>query len=204
MDRVMLEIYSDYLISSFGQTSATVLSRLLDGKVSHDQITRFLDQGQPLSKAVWQLAKPLVRRIEQDDGVVSVDDSVEEKAHSAENGVIAWHYDHTTGRVVKGLNFITAFYSVRETAPGGQRLDGQRLGVPLGCEVIVKENVWDDKKGMTVAKSLTSKNEHYRELLRNVKANGVKYKYVLNDTWYTNVENMNFVAEYTVLKIVPY
>ena len=43
----MLEIYSDYLISSFGQTSATVLSRLLDGKVSHDQITRFLDQGQP-------------------------------------------------------------------------------------------------------------------------------------------------------------
>ena len=203
----MLEIYSDYLISSFGQTSATVLSRLLDGKVSHDQITRFLDQGQPLSKAVWQLAKPLVRRIEQDDGVVSVDDSVEEKAHSAENGVIAWHYDHTTGRVVKGLNFITAFYSVRETAPGGQRLDGQRLdgqrlGVPLGCEVIVKENVWDDKKGMTVAKSLTLKNEHYRELLRNVKANGVKYKYVLNDTWYTNAENMNFVAEYLEKKFV--
>ena len=183
-------------------TPASYLSRLLDGKVSHDQITRFLDQGQPLSKAVWQLAKPLVRRIEQDDGVVSVDDSVEEKAHSAENGVIAWHYDHTTGRVVKGLNFITAFYSVRETAPGGQRLGGQRLGVPLGCEVIVKENVWDDKKGMTVAKSLTSKNEHYRELLRNVKANGVKYKYVLNDTWYTNVENMNFVAEYLEKKFV--
>ena len=30
MDQMMLETYSDYLIFSFGQTSVTVLSRLLD------------------------------------------------------------------------------------------------------------------------------------------------------------------------------
>ena len=40
---MMLEIYSDYLIFSFGQTSATVLSRLLDNTISHNQITRFLE-----------------------------------------------------------------------------------------------------------------------------------------------------------------
>ena len=32
----LLDLYSDYLISSFGQTSATGLSRLTDGAVSHD------------------------------------------------------------------------------------------------------------------------------------------------------------------------
>lgn len=197
MDRAMLEIYSDYLISSFGQTSTTVLSKLLDGKISHDQLTRFLAQGHPLSQTVWQLAKPLVRRIEQDHGVVSVDDSVEEKPYSQENGVISWHYDHTVGRSVKGLNFITVFYSVQPSEAGQAR-----LGVPVGCEVIVKENVWDDKKKQTVAKSRTSKNEHYRELLRNVKANGIKYRYVLNDTWYTNAENMNFVVNVLGKKFV--
>jgi hypothetical protein len=38
----LLDLYSDYLISAFGQTTATGLSSLLDGEVSHDQIQRFL------------------------------------------------------------------------------------------------------------------------------------------------------------------
>jgi hypothetical protein len=42
MDKSLLDLYTDYLISSFGQTTATGLSQLLDGEVSHDQVTRFL------------------------------------------------------------------------------------------------------------------------------------------------------------------
>ena len=42
MKNPLLDLYSDYLISSFAQTTATGLSRLLDNAVSHDQITRFL------------------------------------------------------------------------------------------------------------------------------------------------------------------
>ena len=38
----LAEIYSDYLIASFGLTTATGLSNLLDGEISHDKITRFL------------------------------------------------------------------------------------------------------------------------------------------------------------------
>mgnify|MGYP001476658139 CR=1 FL=1 len=44
MSSSLLDLYSDYLISSFGQTSATGLSRLTDGAVSHDRITRFLSE----------------------------------------------------------------------------------------------------------------------------------------------------------------
>jgi hypothetical protein len=42
MDKVFLDLYSDYLISSFSQTTSTGLSRLLDGAMTHDRITNFL------------------------------------------------------------------------------------------------------------------------------------------------------------------
>ena len=36
MDKPMLDLYADYLISSFGPTTATGLSRLLQAQLSHD------------------------------------------------------------------------------------------------------------------------------------------------------------------------
>jgi hypothetical protein len=42
MKNDLLELYIDYLISSFGATTATDLSKVLDGGVSHDSITRML------------------------------------------------------------------------------------------------------------------------------------------------------------------
>jgi hypothetical protein len=38
----LLDVYSDYLISAFGQTTATGLSALLNGEISHDQMQRSL------------------------------------------------------------------------------------------------------------------------------------------------------------------
>lgn len=40
MDIKLLELYSDYIISSFGQITATGLSKALGGSLSHDKITR--------------------------------------------------------------------------------------------------------------------------------------------------------------------
>jgi hypothetical protein len=41
-DKELLDIYTDYLISSLGLTTGTRLLRLLDGAISHDQIQRLL------------------------------------------------------------------------------------------------------------------------------------------------------------------
>jgi hypothetical protein len=43
MIRALLEVYSDDLIISSSQTTATGLSKVLDGQTSHDKITRFLE-----------------------------------------------------------------------------------------------------------------------------------------------------------------
>ena len=41
MDKDLLELYSDYLLSSFSHVTATGLSQMTGGEVSHDRITRF-------------------------------------------------------------------------------------------------------------------------------------------------------------------
>ena len=42
MQSCTLDLYTDYLLSSTGPTTATGLSRLLEGALSHDHITRWL------------------------------------------------------------------------------------------------------------------------------------------------------------------
>jgi hypothetical protein len=42
MNRDLLELYTDYLLSAFSHTTATGLSAMTAGEVSHDKVTRFL------------------------------------------------------------------------------------------------------------------------------------------------------------------
>lgn len=81
MNRELLEVYSDYLLSSLSHTTATGLSALTGGAVSHDKITRFLSSDDFGPKQLWQLVKPFVRRFESGDGVLIIDDTVEEKPY---------------------------------------------------------------------------------------------------------------------------
>jgi hypothetical protein len=77
----LLDLYSDYLISAFGQTTATGLFSLLDGEVSHDQIQRFLASKEQTSADLWRIVKPYMREIESKDRVVIVDYSIAEKPY---------------------------------------------------------------------------------------------------------------------------
>ena len=107
-DDKILDLYSDYLISSFGQTTATGLSALLGGQISHDRIRRFLAGPMQTSVDLWQRVKPHIRAIQRDDGVLILDDRIAEKPYTDENARICWHYDHSLDRMVKGINFLTA------------------------------------------------------------------------------------------------
>src|SRR5947208_13891774 len=105
MDKSLLDIYTDYLLCSFGLTTATGLSALLDGAISHDKITRFLSGSDFTSADLWQLVKPLVRQIQSEEAVVIIDDSIEEKLYTDESELICWHWDHGLGSTIKGVNF---------------------------------------------------------------------------------------------------
>jgi len=111
MKKEYLNLYGDYLLSSFSYTTATGLSEALEGQVSHDKITRFLSEEEMDSKQFWHLIKPVVRQHESDKGVIILDDVIGEKPHSQENELICWHYDHTKNRSVKGINSLNCVYT---------------------------------------------------------------------------------------------
>jgi hypothetical protein len=178
----LLDIYSDYLISAFGQTTATGLAGLLGGSVSHDQIQRLLAQAPSKGADLWQVVKPYVRQIEQDDGVLIIDDSIAEKPYTDENDLICWHYDHSQDRSVKGINFVTCLYHA-----GGYSL-------PIGFNLVAKTEYYLDKKdGKRKRRSPISKNEYYRDLLTHACNNQILFQYVLSDVWYSAAENMMFI-----------
>jgi hypothetical protein len=108
MNKEKLDLYTDYLISNMGYTTATGLSSMLDGEISHDSITRFLSAREYTSKDLWLEVKPTVRKIEEETGCLIFDDTIQEKRWTDENEVICWHYDHCQGRSVKGINLLNA------------------------------------------------------------------------------------------------
>lgn len=110
MKKAELELYTDYLISTFGAATATGLSSIVEGDVSHDRVTRFLSEREYTSRDLWRQVKSTVRRIERDDGVLIFDDTIQEKAWTDENEVMCWHFDHCSGRSVRGINLLNALY----------------------------------------------------------------------------------------------
>ena len=181
-DKELLDIYTDYLISSFGLTTGTGLSRLLDGAISHDRIQRFL--ASPVKRGVdlWKVVKPYGRQVQRDDGVLIIDDSISEKPYTDENEIICWHWDHSQGRSLKGINFITALYHVGE------------VSLPVDYHLIEKTEFYTDKKtGKEKRRSPISKNEVYQQLLRQAVRNQIPFRYVLNDVWFASAKNMMFV-----------
>ncbi len=183
-----LDLYTDYLLSSTGQTSATGLSRLFDGQISHDQVTRWLTGVYLDSRQVWAHAKPLIRRTEHelaadDFAVLVVDDSILEKAHTDANTLICTHYDHSLGRYVKGLNFVSLLYVAGP------------VSVPIAVELVEKTQAVTDPKTQKVSyKSPLTKNEMVQAQLR-VAQQQVAYRYLLADSWYASAENMALVRE---------
>ena len=65
----LLDLYTDYLHVTFRDATATGLSRMVDGAVSHDQITRMLSKAAKTSKDLWLSVKSLVRRHENEDAL---------------------------------------------------------------------------------------------------------------------------------------
>jgi hypothetical protein len=185
-----LDLYTDYLLSSFGQTSATGLSRLVNGELSHDKITRFLSTNDFSSKTLWQKVKPLVRRHQTDDACLIFDDIIIEKSYTDENAMMCWHWDHCTGKMVKGVNMLNAFYhtqSADATEP---------LRIPIGFEIILKTVLFctiKTKKEKRV--SPITKNELLQMMVIQAIHNQLKFKYVLADSWFGSADNMRFIEK---------
>ncbi|OIO17361.1 MAG: IS701 family transposase [Ignavibacteria bacterium CG_4_8_14_3_um_filter_37_9] len=184
MKKEYLELYTDYLMSSFSYTTATGLSVMSEGKISHDKITRFLSSEDFTPAGLWRLIKPTVREIQSEAGVIIIDDTIEEKPSTDENEIICWHFDHSQGISVKGVNIVSAMYYS----------NGYRI--PVTFDLVRKtKTVVDEKTKKEKRISEETKNEKYQRMLKACVKNNIKFNYVLNDVWYASSENMMLVKE---------
>lgn len=186
MDK-LLDLYTDYLLSSFGQTSATGLSNMLDNAIKHDHFTRLLTESNFDSKYLWLSVKALVRLHQTEDACLIFDDSIIEKPYTDENDMICWHWDHSKSVNVKGINILTAFYHSQK--------DSQALRVPVAVESIKKAIRFCDVKTKKEKRaSAVTKNELMQNMIAQAIANHLIFRYVLADTWFASSANMRFVA----------
>jgi hypothetical protein len=183
-----LDLYTDYLLSINNQATATGLSAVLENEISHDYITRFLSKSQYTSKELWLNVKNTVRKIEAEDAVLIFDDSIQEKASTDESEQICYHFDHTKGKNVKGLNILNALYHAND------------ISIPIGFEIVKKPLLYCDLKdkntGKVKRKSEITKNDYFREMFKAAVKNQLKFKYVLMDSWFGAVDNFEYILKY--------
>lgn len=179
----MLDIYSDYLIAQNQYATAVGLSDLLEGRMSHDKVTRFLNGEEFTSRDLWEYVKPDLRKIEEDKGeVLIIDDTIEEKTYTDENEIICWHYSHSKGRCVKGVNLLSCL----------ARYGG--VAFPIAYELVRKDVFFCDVATKKVKRqSSISKNEMFRSVIAQTITNNVKFEYILADIWFGAKKNMEFV-----------
>lgn len=182
MNDNLSDLYIDYLISSFGMTTATGLSSVVGGSISHDKISRLLSRKPKTSADLWSVVRPLIRQLETPDGVLIIDDSISEKPCTDENDIICWHYDHCRGGSVKGINFMTALYQ------------SQNVTLPVGFQIIAKTEYYTEvKSGEEKRRCPVPKNQYCREMIRHAVNNQIAFRYVLTDVWFASSENMMFI-----------
>jgi len=178
----MLDLYSDYLLASFSQTSATGLSNLMNGQISHDQVTRFLSQEKKTSKDLWRIVKPFQRKINTCEAVLIIDDSIEEKPYTDENDIVCWHYDHSKERSLKGINFLSMLYH------------NKAISLPIGFQLVAKTEAYVDKKTRKIKRRApVTKNETARQMILQAVKNQVLFRFVLFDVWFASKDFLMFI-----------
>ena len=179
-----IELYTDYLISGNGYATATGLSAMMNNEVSHDQITRFLSKNEFTSKDLWLKVKSTVRKIESDDGCLIFDDTIQEKKWTDESNIMCWHFDHTVGKSVRGINMLNALYY------------SNGISTPVAFEIIKKFKYCEIDTREEKRKAHISKNELMRDMIQTAISNQLKFRFILMDTWFSAKENFEFIVKH--------
>jgi len=164
--RCTLKEYVSYLLGEPLRGSCSRLGEIIE--ITHDSVNRFLLREEYTSEDLFNEIKG---KIELKGGILSIDDTVIDKPYSTRQGIIDYYWSGKHHRVILGINLITLYYT---------NLSG--ISVPVSFRIYKKE---DGK----------SKHDYFREMLKEVKAGGIKAEYVTGDSWYASTENLKFLKE---------
>jgi hypothetical protein len=145
-------------------------------------VTRDWAGTQKTATDLWLTVKPVVREVQAEVGVLSIDDSREEKPYTDENEIVCWHYEHAKDRMRKGSNCLTARYS----SQGGR--------VPVGFPLVATTETYTaPKTQQEQRRSPGSKNAVCQELITQAVTNRIPLRFVLFAVWFASAETRVFI-----------
>lgn len=96
---------------------------------------------------------------------------------------MCWHFDHCSGRTVRGINLLNALYFCNGTS------------IPVAFELVKKPIQYSDLASRKLKrKSDKTKNEMMREMVQTCIHNTLKFRFVLMDSWFSSEENFDYIT----------
>lgn len=96
---------------------------------------------------------------------------------------MCWHFDHTVGKSVRGINMLNALYY------------SNGVSIPVAFEIIEKFQYSEIDTREVKRKAQISKNELMREMIQTAINNRLKFRFILIDTWFSAKENFEFIVK---------
>lgn len=164
-----LEKYTLFLLAEPKYSGCNRLSEIL-GNVSHDSINRFLVRE---NYSPFDLFEEVKDHIDLIGGTLSNDDTVIEKPYSnaIKSEFIGYYWSGKEHRIIKGINLITLSYT-----------DINGTSLPINYRLYNK-------------KDNQTKNDYFREMVKEVLEWGLKPNVVTGDSWYSSQENLKFLKK---------
>lgn len=164
--RCTLKEYVSDLLGEPLRGSCRRLGEIIE--ITHDRVNRFLIREDYTSE---DLFNEITGKIELEGGILSVDDTVIDKPYSTPQAIIDYSWSGKHHRVILGINLITLYYTD-----------------PMGISVPVSFRIYKTAEGK-------SKHDDFREMIKEVKAGGIKAEYLTGDSWYASTDNLKFIRE---------
>lgn len=162
------ELYVKFLKVTSQRYSAFSLSEVSPRELSHDSISRWLADTRCRPKDIWLSSKSSVINTE---GVLIADESVISKSRSNKIDLARYMYSGNEHDIVKGIGVLSFLWS---------RTDTKDMS-PFDYRIYAPP---EDGK---------TKNDHFREMLRNNHARGVNPEAVIADSWYSSLNNLKCI-----------
>lgn len=162
-----LAMYVCFLLSEPRSPTCRRLAEVM--QISHDSVNRFLLRE---NYTPHDLFNEVRSRLNLKGGTLSVDDSTVDKPYSQPTDLIGYFWSGKHHRVVKGLSFITLYY----TDPQGQHAP-------------INYRLYDKTENKT-------KNDYFQEMFAEVLAWGLEPTFVTGDSWYSSKANLKMIKNH--------
>lgn len=166
------ELYKAFLQASSMRYSGLALSEVSPVMISHDSVSRWLNEKCFRPRELWQISGNHINRLEK--CLLIGDDTVLAKPRSKRVELVNYQYSGNVHDVIAGIGLINLLWH----------------GLSSEESVPVDYRIYDkDTDGKT-------KNLHFRDMLSLAKERGLQPEAVVMDAWYSSLDNLKSIRSH--------